>query len=554
MIPLVLAMPWGLLAQTPIAGQPTRRPLHDGETVELDGRYGAMVALPERTDLQLGSRRWPVQVEGAAFAWFEGSFRLVSLPTAALTSERQIRFDLLTAGESVLSVGLVLRNHLLRPRGAGRDDPAADALHTFVLQVLDRIREAEPSGAGDDWDDLGTGWARLRTAWLERDAQIEEARRDLIVEHAEQLPAHITEIAIHPRRVLKRTRELLPIDRIQELDTACLEWLIRQPGVTVAEKAGPRQRLLGIAREEHLDTLENRVLKDFLRLSVEAASVWQRENRRFHNSERARLVGRYLALCRMHHRELCAAGIGDPMPPVAPNFVLQQDSRYRVIWRAYRELLSAEQRMDDLWRWQCRLWSDFARLVVVMGVQELCDKPSALSPLFVRREQASGRWSDTLGLLGVFLIDLNGRSYVAEVCDASQLPRNDTSRAKLASWQYALGCTALIRLIDLWSGHCASLCVWAMHSATAETLPLTELVASADEALSTAIRQEGLRNGEQLRARGLVIRSAPPGKTEYATQAGQVYGLTLAIGSEHIREALGECTLILQDSLERLFA
>ncbi|MBK8536900.1 MAG: hypothetical protein IPL59_18485 [Candidatus Competibacteraceae bacterium] len=85
--------------------------------------------------------------------------------------------------------------------------------------------------------------------------------------------------------------------------------------------------------QENLDTLENRVLKDFLRLSIEEGRIYLRANERYGNTERIRLVNRYLALCRRHHRELYDLGISNPAHPVTPNYVLQQDARYQVIWR-----------------------------------------------------------------------------------------------------------------------------------------------------------------------------------------------------------------------------
>jgi hypothetical protein len=554
MIPLVLAMPWGLCAQTPLAGLEVRRPLPDHyETVDIDGRHGAMLALPAEADLRFVGRRWREQQEGGIFPWIGGNFRLSALPTAALTVEQHIGLEVDHNGRK-RNARLKLNGHLLRPRGstASQEPDAADAMHEFVLQVLGRIREAQTELDAEGWPDFGTGWDRLRARWLHRAAHTEDAPRDLIVEHAEQLPNRVNETAERPRRVLKRTRQLMAIDRIQELDNACMEWLIRQPGLTVAEKAGPRQRLKGIAREENHDTLENRVLKDFLRLSIEEAQAYLRANKRHGQSERVRLVGRYHALCHRHHRELCAVGIGNPTHPVTPNYVLQQDARYRVIWRAYREILSAEQRKDDLWRWQRRLWADFARLAIVVAIDHLSARQRiTLSPLHIRREQANGRWSDTGLRLALFVLRLAQRRLILEIFDTT-LP---DPHPALAPWLYALGCTAVIQLTDCDSGHTGSLCIWAVHGVAAQPVPLADLVSSADEALRVALGQEQLRTGQRIKGRGLVIRSTPDRHGEYATQpANLAYGVALDVDPEKIREALEECALILEDSMERLLA
>ncbi len=553
-IPLVLAVPWGLCAQTPLTGLEIRRNLNHNETIDIDGRHGAMLAVPADSEVRFTGRRWREQPEGVAFPWFGGDFRLSALPTAALSSEQQIKIEI-HADRQTINANLQLHSHLLRPRTGTQDQEAGDAdtMYTFVLQVLARIREAQIELGAEAEDDPDTGWDRLRMMWLTQDVQTKKAPRDLIVDHAERLPARVQEIANHPRRVLKRTRELMPMDRIQELDNACIGWLIRQPGVSVAEKAGPRQRLRGIAREENLDTLENRVLKDLLRLSVDAGRVYVRANKHYGNSERVRLVNRYLALCHRHHRELCDIGISNPVHPVTPNYVLQQDSRYRVIWHAYREILSNKQREDDLWRWQRRLWADFARLAVVVAIDRLSSRQRvSLSPLHIRSNQANGRWSDTYPLLAMFVLKLGQRRLIAEVVDTTI---NAGHLVALAPWLSMLGCTAVVQLTDYENGRRGSLCIWAIHGTAAKPIPLAELVQSADEALRTALSQEKLRTSQPSKARGLVIRSTPDQAREFATQpADLAYGLTLDVNPNNIREALEECALILEDSMDRLFA
>lgn len=554
-IPQVLAVPWGLCAQTPLVGLEVRRPLPNDAEVAIDGRHGAALAVPAASEVRFVGRRWREQPEGTAFPWIGDDFRLSALPTAALVSEQTIRLEIRANGQT-LSTQLKLTHHLLRPRDNGPGQPIGDAdaftMQTFILQVLARIREAQDELDTEADDETETGWDRLRILWLKRRPQVQEAPRELIVDHAERLPVRVEDTAAHPRRVLKRTRELMAIDRIQELDNACIDWLVRQPGRSVAEKAGPRQQLRGIAREENLDTLENRVLKDFLRLSVEEARIYLRANQRYGNTDRIRLVNRYLALCRGHYRELSELGIRNPVPPVIPNYVLQQDARYRVIWRAYLELLRNQQREDDLWRWQRRLWADFARLAVVVALDHLPSRQRvALSPLHIHNEQANGRWSDTYPLLAMFVLKLNQRCLIAEVLDATL----DVPHHALCSWLSMLGCTAVVQLTDYDSGQRASLCIWCVHGVVADPLPLTDLVQSADEALRNALMQENFRTGQTVNARGLVIRSTPARSREFATQPAHLaYGITLDVDPDHIREALEECALILEDSMSRLFA
>ena len=54
------------------------------------------------------------------------------------------------------------------------------------------------------------------------------------------------------------------LDRVQEMDRASMRWLSKQPGTTLAQRAGSDQRVLAIVRKENFDTLENRVLHAYL--------------------------------------------------------------------------------------------------------------------------------------------------------------------------------------------------------------------------------------------------------------------------------------------------
>ena len=582
MIPFILTVPWGLYATTPVAGFNVNHPLRNGDTITVDGRYGAILALPKMAELRFTGRNWRPQPEGGEFPWFDGPFRLCALPIAAQEREQEVGLEIHANGQ-VLSVTLKMDNHLLRPCGthnSTQDASPADMMHGFILQVLARIREAESEhDPAECWDASMTGWDRLQAAWVTKKVRGEEAPLDLIVEHAERLPRRIDETASYPRRVLKRTRELMAIDRIQELDNACIEWLIRQPGRSVAEKAGPRQRLFGVTREENLDTLENRVLKDLLRLSADEARAYSQANKRYGNSERVKLVNRYHSLCRRHYRDLDDAGILRPTHPINPNYVLQHDSRYRIIWNAYREILSSEQRKDDLWRWQRRLWADFTRLAVVVAIDQLPSKKRvAMSPLHINSGQINGRWSDTYPLLAVFVLTFRNRLLVVEVLDITDVPPDDPNKDKDRcsrpdSWAYGLGCVAFVRLTDCDNGYSGSLCVWGVHGTATEPLPLIDLVHSADEALQDVLSQERRRTGQRVNVRGLVIRSTPDFanisadqmippircyKSESikvdAEQGNLVYGITLDVDPDRINETFTWFDAILKDNIDRLFA
>jgi hypothetical protein len=53
-----------------------------------------------------------------------------------------------------------------------------------------------------------------------------------------------------------------------------------------------------------------------------------------------------------------------PIPGTPPNYVLQNDLRYREVWNWYKRLLKREKEEDQIWDWQPRTWADAMRLFV----------------------------------------------------------------------------------------------------------------------------------------------------------------------------------------------
>ena len=139
------------------------------------------------------------------------------------------------------------------------------------------------------------------------------------------------------------------------------------------EKAGSKQRLLAIVRKESFDTLENRVLKDFvLRCSKEAAHYLNVEvGPRMQGSLRASDVKRYKSVCNMCITDPDFEEVSLPAPGTQPNYVLQNDLRYRKVWYWYRQLLRRADVEDQIWDWQTRTWADVTRLLVGAAMEWL---------------------------------------------------------------------------------------------------------------------------------------------------------------------------------------
>ena len=153
------------------------------------------------------------------------------------------------------------------------------------------------------------------------------------------------------RKVLARERSKVPIGRVQQVDSHCLRWLTRRPGYSPIEKAGARQEILGVVRRENYDTLENRVLKDFLRRCLALSSVYLRKNDKVEWWEEATIIAvrRLKALCigALEQPEFEKVKAVSELPQ--PNYVLQQDPLYSRIWGEYLKILREEDVAERLW-------------------------------------------------------------------------------------------------------------------------------------------------------------------------------------------------------------
>jgi hypothetical protein len=233
-----------------------------------------------------------------------------------------------------------------------------------------------------------------------------------------------------PRRILRRTHRMIPIARVQEMDRRALTWLIRQPGETLAERAGDAQRVLAVAREENFDTLENRVLRAYAELARAVARDYLDRNERKQSTRRHRQVREFSKRCRRLARDLADRGVRRAEPGVTPNFVLLENPRYRQVWQAWQDLLQRREIEDDLWRWQARSWDEFCALAVMVALQAVPGAHLvAAAPLWFYDEQQRGSWIERDNPLGAFHLPAQG--LVAEV--QYRLDRPGSWRADLAA-------------------------------------------------------------------------------------------------------------------------
>ncbi len=496
-----IAYPWALYEREAIDGQP-RRIVMDGSSGVLQAGHHPMLVAPAGTTMSIGERRMAEQEEGAPFRWCGARYSLRSLSVGVKPEERSIE---LTREDTNQTTWLCFEGQFARPqRTTGEPDdfilPVTE-LEGFLLSLVERLREIAEYVEGEK-----NPWEVIQDKWFEL-VQLKDPPMDLIVRHAQRYRRLVADVASRPRRVLSRRREMKFLTAVQEIDAKCIDWLVRQPGRTIAERAGPQQRILAVARYENLNTIENRVLRDFLSRSADAARLYARVNTGFEKRSRWRSVSTYGHECGRLSRELRTVNVGKPSLPITPNYVLQQDSRYRKIWRAYRELLKKIEEQDETWRWQRRLWADFCSLAVHISLAYLpdCERLSAAT-LRVAHEQARGRWSRVQDQAGLFLYGprkRRGQNFVLSPIAITPGSRHP----KIEEWQYSLGPTAVVHVEATENRGQASILIWAVHATGEPEEPLEDIVSSAQQSLETCLQKAEIEGDGKRVARGIVLRS-----------------------------------------------
>ncbi len=271
----------------------------------------------------------------------------------------------------------------------------------WVHRLFEHVPQVLPTNA---WQGLCGGIAMRRLpdavrVW-QQVTESDEPRMALIVKLARELPNVLERVCRHPRRVLRRERQMQSLGRVREVDPGCLRWLARQPGVSVAERAGSRQQVLAIVRVEDVDTPENRVVKDLLQRASAACARYVREHLGVEH-DRVRDVKRFRRLVRslMKLSPITEASnlVGIPQP----NYVLQMDPNYSTLWDAYLQLVRQQQLEDNVWRWRQRLFAEHVQLGFVAALHELSEHFQLHGgDLILQREQLAGQFIDRRTALG----------------------------------------------------------------------------------------------------------------------------------------------------------
>jgi hypothetical protein len=247
---------------------------------------------------------------------------------------------------------------------------------------------------------------------------------------------------------------------------------------------------------------------------------------------------------------------------VRPNYVLQNDLRYKKVWEYYVRLLKQEDEEDRLWAWQNRTWNDIAGLLLDATLVSECSygnegslykiPPLATSSLHILKEQRLGCRLVPGSEPGPFLIlpqrALPKKGYILEIVHADQLDKHRLTQniGRLGAWQYLV-------LSPLEKERPASiLAVWTVHCAASNLSPdVQQIQKSAEHALQVHHNAVNERAANRVRLHGIVLCSTMNGEAVF--DAGEkVHTAMLKAKPEQWGDNFETLSLLLKDLLEKI--
>lgn len=282
-------------------------------------------------------------------------------------------------------------------------------MDTMLFILRDQLKNEKFKMGNHYWSDL---LGRL----FDR-KNVDPAKYALIADLARPgtLMEPLRRVSEKPKRVLRRIHELERVQKVREIDTRCLIDLARQPGSVLAEKAGPKQRILAIRRTESIDTLENRVARHCCDLAVRASRRYLLMNSKITplESERVHNVSKLQRFSKLTPLKNSFKGVSRLIEPCRqPNYSLLQNTDYLKIWEAYSNLVKNEDLRNQLWIWNRRLWKDYTSIFLSEAIQsvqsELGDElmiRMGKKTILAERKHEAGSWFLSDMLSGPYVIN-----------------------------------------------------------------------------------------------------------------------------------------------------
>jgi len=401
--PLKLREPWSwLIAQ--------QQPFDDA--TPLDGSSTPRFLFPLRQKppvVALPTGQWPLPAASFPFLLGENRVQAFHLPTDPRPRREHEEFPLrLRLPDGMVALHQI---HVVpRPPETRGEELSSPSLGHFVDAWIDwQVWAFQELGhlpeQPDDFDAMTRAacvrrsWQAAASVWFREGRN--EARMALIVQLSGEQPLHraLDAISQHPRRILQRDREETPLRRIQELDSVCIRDFVRRPGITPVEKAGPRQRLLAVRRREQHDTPENRVTRWVMESAAALASEYCRANAAFTSDGKVRSVRAFGRRNRSWRTSEWMRGVGTlDHHPIGPNYPLQFEPRYKILWKTYLRIRREKWVKDDAWAWQRVLWGETGRQLIGcclhLDKQYKQFEPIAVSTPYYRNESRQGLWTE----------------------------------------------------------------------------------------------------------------------------------------------------------------
>lgn len=296
------------------------------------------------------------KITGRDFLWEGCEYRLFNLWGPALEGDGAIgeKMQVLSPDESVADAFSLLYESSSPPVEDENFDALLNTAYHFRKNIL-KADHAHPPVV--DW--------LSALAKVNGHDDHDKARQASIVDLADELPMHLEKVTRQPRRTLERIRDLERIQRVREVDKACLINLARRPGIGLAEKAGPSQRILAVRRQETNNTLENRVTRHTCLLIQRAADHYLALHPDVNEQESPRMqaVHKFQRKAIAWGKSETFSGVATLTSPCkSPNYVLLQNPHYMRIWNAYRILVKNEEIRANVWRWKQHLWKEIAKI------------------------------------------------------------------------------------------------------------------------------------------------------------------------------------------------
>lgn len=525
----------------------------DGYRINIEGRFEQFVA------------------SGPSFQSYSGKLQLYQMPHGLLAafsgySKQGASSHLMVYGKGQSQKYLFSRIQDAIPstvvnENGSRQETELARLVLAWSNTFDAFQAASISG-GDHYE---LRWQDVIKEIRDLKGGDEEPRMALIVKIAVSMFDSLESIVHGARRLLARERSMQPAGRLSELDHACIHWYVRQPGEDAAQKAAAnRQCLLGVSRHETFDTLENRVLKDFMKRCVEQGRNYlqfdcSRDQQL--QSKRGKKVRAFKTLCEQLSRVPHLESVGPQQGVVRPNYVLQNDLRYKKVWEYYVRLLKQEDEEDRLWAWQNRTWNDIACLLFNAMIVSECSHneeapykiaPLATSSLHILKEQHLGCRLVPGSEPGPFLIFPYGlppeKGYILEIVHADYLDKHvlTQSLGRLGAWQYVV-----LSPLDK-EKRAAVIAVWPVHSAASTLLPdVRKIQTSAEHALQVHHNAVNERSANRVRLHGIALCSSL--YEDGGFDAGEkVHTAILRAKPEQWSDNFETLSLLLKDLLEKI--